>query len=84
MAPSASKQPLCHLRQRPRPHITGAISDPLLQQARGNGAEFASHTRRPRSDIALRRTSPPILLRGFQVQAKIRQLTTMQHSRPMI
>ena len=84
MAPSASKQPLCHLRQRPRPHITGAISDSLMQQGRGNGGAFASHARRPRSDIALLRNPAPILLRGHQVQAKIRQLTIMQHSRPMI
>ena len=84
MAPSASKQPLCLLRQRPRPHVTRAILGPLLQQGRGIGAEFASHARRPRSDIALLRNPAPILLRGYQVQAKIRQLTIMQHSRPMI
>ena len=84
MAPSASKQPLCLLRQRPRPHVTGAISDPLLQQGRGNGGAFASHARRPRSDIALLRDPAPILLHRHQVQAKICQLTIMQHSRPVI
>lgn len=84
MAPSASNKPLCLLKQRPHPHISDAISGSLLQQGRGNGGEFASNTRRPRSDIALQRNPPPILLPGFQVQAKIRQLTIMQHSRPMI
>ena len=84
MAPSASKQPLCLLRQRPHPHISNAVSGPLQQQGRGNGGEFASHARRPRSDIALLRSPAPILLHGHQVQAKIRQLTIMQQSGPMI
>ena len=84
MAPSASNKPLCLLKQRPHPHISDAISGSLLQQGRGYGGESASNTRRPRSDIALQRNPPAILLPGFQVQAKIRQLTIMQHSRAMI
>lgn len=65
MAPSASNKPLCLLKQRPHPHISDAISGSLLQEGRGNSGEFASHMRRPRSDIALQRNPPPILLPGF-------------------